>query len=60
MATAKDDTVEVVQQIINQLKHDDCQVRRGAMGQLTVIAGALGPERTKTDLLPFLKGSNSF
>lgn len=46
-----------VQQIINQLKHDDCQVRRVAMGQITTIAAALGAERTREDLIPFLKGN---
>jgi len=44
-----------VQSIINQLKHDDTQVREVAMGHLTVVAGALGPERTRNELLVFLK-----
>jgi len=54
MAATEGDT-KAVQQIINQLKHEDSQVRASSMGQLTTIAAALGPERTKTELLPFVK-----
>ena len=46
-----------IQLIINQLKHDDCQVRATAMEKLKVIGVALGPDRTKSDFIPFLKGS---
>merc|ERR1712137_429095 len=48
-----DDTA-AVQSIINQLKHDDCQVRTKATGRLTTVAAALGPERTRKELLPLL------
>ena len=54
-----DDTA-AVQSIINQLKHDDCQVRAKATGRLTTVAAALGPERTRTELLPFLQGKHVF
>jgi hypothetical protein len=45
-----------VQAIIDQLKHDDCQVRTIATGRLTTVAAALGPERTREELLSFLNG----
>ena len=53
---AEGDDTAAVQSIINQLKHDDCQVRTKATGRLTTVAAALGPERTRNELLPFLQG----
>jgi hypothetical protein len=37
--------------LIDQLKHDDVQFRMNASRSLTVIAQALGPERTRDELL---------
>ena len=41
--------------LIDQLKHDDLQLRVSASKGLCRIASALGPERTREELVPFLK-----
>jgi serine/threonine-protein phosphatase 2A regulatory subunit A len=41
--------------LIDQLKHDDLQLRVNASNSLTQIATALGPERTRNELIPFLE-----
>jgi len=43
--------------LIDELKHDDLALRLQSMGKLTTIARALGPERTRLELLPFLNES---
>ncbi|KAJ1418998.1 protein phosphatase 2, partial [Ochromonadaceae sp. CCMP2298] len=40
--------------LIDQLKHDDVQLRTNASRNITKIARALGPERTRDELIPFL------
>lgn len=41
--------------LIDQLKHDDLQLRVNASKSLVQIASALGPERTRDELIPFLE-----
>eukprot|EP00931_Biecheleriopsis_adriatica_P020739 TRINITY_DN1376_c0_g1_i3.p1 TRINITY_DN1376_c0_g1~~TRINITY_DN1376_c0_g1_i3.p1 ORF type:complete len:593 (+),score=143.07 TRINITY_DN1376_c0_g1_i3:103-1881(+) len=41
--------------LIDELRHDDLQVRVSAMKKLGTIATALGPERTREELLLFLQ-----
>ncbi len=41
--------------LIDQFKHDDINVRVNSSSQLIRIASALGPERTRTELIPFLE-----
>lgn len=43
--------------LIDQLKHDDSQMRVTASKKLVPIARALGPERTRNELIPFLTES---
>lgn len=43
--------------LIDQLKHDDLQLRLLASKSLCKIAKALGPERTRDELIPFLTES---
>lgn len=43
--------------LIDQLKHDDVQLRINASKNLLRIAKALGPERTREELIPFLADS---
>lgn len=43
--------------LIDQLKHDDVQLRVSASKSLPQIAQALGPERTRDELIPFLTES---
>ena len=50
------DDMFAVALLIDELKHEDVQYRLNAMRNLTVIAQALGPERTRNELLPFLQG----
>jgi len=45
----------IVGQYLDQLKSDDSKKRLSAVEHLLDIAKALGPERSKTELLPFLK-----
>lgn len=52
----KQDDMFAVALLIDELKHEDVQYRLNAMRNLTVIAQALGPERTRNELLPFLQG----
>ena len=43
--------------LIDEMKSEDAESRIAAMRKLRVIAGALGPERTRKELVPFLNGS---
>eukprot|EP00020_Sapocribrum_chincoteaguense_P000523 CAMPEP_0170741476 /NCGR_PEP_ID=MMETSP0437-20130122/6239_1 /TAXON_ID=0 /ORGANISM="Sexangularia sp." /LENGTH=581 /DNA_ID=CAMNT_0011080049 /DNA_START=38 /DNA_END=1783 /DNA_ORIENTATION=- len=49
--------LSLVQILIDELKADDISARSAALAKLPVIAGALGPARTRSDLLPFLADS---
>lgn len=41
--------------LIDELKHDDVAVRLNAMNELPTISQALGIERTRSELIPFLE-----
>ncbi|BDD59344.1 hypothetical protein MPDQ_007586 [Monascus purpureus] len=43
--------------LIDELKHDDVVLRLNAIHRLSTIALALGPERTRDELIPFLDDS---
>jgi serine/threonine-protein phosphatase 2A regulatory subunit A len=43
--------------IIDDLKSDDVRKRVSSVRQLNLIASAIGPERTKNELVPFLSGT---
>ncbi|RJE19864.1 hypothetical protein PHISCL_07803 [Aspergillus sclerotialis] len=43
--------------LIDELKHDDVILRLNAIHRLSTIALALGPERTRDELIPFLDDS---
>ncbi|KAL5604439.1 hypothetical protein BROUX41_002411 [Berkeleyomyces rouxiae] len=43
--------------LIDDLKHDDVVLRLNAINRLSTIALALGPERTREELIPFLDES---
>ena len=45
--------------LIDELKHEDVVLRLNAIKRLSTIALALGPERTRQELIRFLDG-NSF
>ncbi|MCJ1307092.1 Polyamine N-acetyltransferase 1 [Agyrium rufum] len=42
--------------LIDELKHDEVLLRLNAIKRLSTIALALGPERTRDELIPFLDG----
>lgn len=42
--------------LIDELKHDDVLLRLNAVRRLSTIAVALGPDRTREELIPFLDG----
>jgi hypothetical protein len=41
-------------------QHDDVLLRLNAIRRLSTIALALGPERTRDELIPFLDGAHIF
>lgn len=42
--------------LTEELKSDEVETRIKAMRRLRTVAQALGAERTRSDLLPFLRG----
>jgi serine/threonine-protein phosphatase 2A regulatory subunit A len=42
--------------LIDELKHEDVQCRLNSMRKIDSIALALGPVRTRSELLPFISG----
>jgi serine/threonine-protein phosphatase 2A regulatory subunit A len=50
--------VNDVATLIDQLKHEDVTFRLNSIKKLDVISAALGPERTRDELVPFLQGKN--
>jgi serine/threonine-protein phosphatase 2A regulatory subunit A len=43
--------------IADSFQHDDVNLRLNAIKRLSTIALALGPERTRDELIPFLDGN---
>jgi hypothetical protein len=43
--------------LIDELKHDDMTVRLNSVRKLDEIAIALGPQRTRDELIPYLSGN---
>lgn len=42
--------------LMDELKNEDIQLRLNAVRNISTIAKAMGPERTRNELLPFLRG----
>lgn len=55
-ATMNED-VNNVATLIDELKHEDVTYRLNSIKKLNIIASALGVERTRTELIPFLQGN---
>lgn len=53
---AEGHSIAEVAQLIDNMKHTDLELRLAAVRELAVIARALGPARTRMELLPFVKG----
>jgi len=56
-SAAGDDSLQPIQILIDELRSEDVQVRLNSIRRLSTIARALGPERTRTELVPFLTES---
>ncbi|CCH46042.1 hypothetical protein BN7_5630 [Wickerhamomyces ciferrii] len=54
MAQESSDDIYPLALLMDELKHDDVANRVSAMQKLDTIALALGPERTRDELIPFL------
>ncbi|KAJ1659380.1 protein phosphatase 2A structural subunit [Dispira simplex] len=52
-----ENTLYPIAVLIDELKHDDLSLRLNAIRRLSTIAQALGPERTRSELIPFLDES---
>eukprot|EP00911_Craspedida_sp_UC1_P000558 UC1_evm1s429 len=50
-------SIAEIAQLIDNVKHADLELRLAALQELPVIARALGPVRTRAELLPFLRDS---
>lgn len=55
MADIPDDLYPIAV-LIDELKNEDVQARLNSISRITTIALALGPERTRTELMNFLQG----
>ncbi|KAK2510423.1 Ppp2r1a [Columba guinea] len=52
-----DDSLYPIAVLIDELRNEDVQLRLNSIKKLSTIALALGVERTRSELLPFLTGS---
>jgi len=52
--SGEDSLLGPIQLLIDELKSEDIQLRLNSIRQLHTIARALGPDRTRSELLPFL------
>lgn len=58
MASFYDDTeTRPLQLLVDELKSDDVQLRLNAIHRVSTIALALGPQRAREELIPFLSES---
>ncbi len=51
-----DDSLAPIKILIDELRNDDCQQRLKSVRRLMTISTALGPERTREELVPYLNG----
>ena len=56
-AQATEDSLYPVAILIDELKNEDIQLRLNSIRRLSTIAVALGVERTRDELIPFLNGA---
>jgi hypothetical protein len=59
MDANQNDELYPIAVLIDELKHDDVLLRLNAIHRLNTIALALGAERTREELIPFLDGMAS-
>lgn len=56
MEQNQNDELYPIAVLIDELKHDDVLLRLNAIHRLNTIALALGADRTREELIPFLDG----
>uniref|UniRef100_M4BXL3 Phosphatase PP2A regulatory subunit A/Splicing factor 3B subunit 1-like HEAT repeat domain-containing protein n=1 Tax=Hyaloperonospora arabidopsidis (strain Emoy2) TaxID=559515 RepID=M4BXL3_HYAAE len=56
-AVAEDNSLYPIAILVDELKHEDVQLRLNSIRQIRIIAEALGHERTQNELLPFMNDS---
>ncbi len=54
--SASDGGLYPIALLVEELKSDDPEAHIAAMRRLSLIAKAVGPERCRSELIPFLKG----
>jgi serine/threonine-protein phosphatase 2A regulatory subunit A len=59
MEANQNDELYPIAVLIDELKHDDVILRLNAIHRLNTIALALGAERTREELIPFLDGKRT-
>jgi len=59
MEANQNDELYPIAVLIDELKHDDVILRLNAIHRLNTIALALGAERTREELIPFLDGKDT-
>jgi serine/threonine-protein phosphatase 2A regulatory subunit A len=59
MEANQNDELYPIAVLIDELKHDDVILRLNAIHRLNTIALALGAERTREELIPFLDGKST-
>merc|ERR1719327_1048548 len=55
IAGSVDPSLYPVAVLIDELRHEDMQLRLNSIQHLSTIAKTLGPERTREELIPFLQ-----
>ncbi len=55
--TAEGEELTPIAILIDDLKNEDIQLRLNSVRRLNTLARALGPERTRKELIPFLAGT---
>ena len=56
MSVSEDDPLYPIAVLIEELNHEEVGLRLNAIRRLSTIALALGVERTREELIPFLNG----
>jgi serine/threonine-protein phosphatase 2A regulatory subunit A len=56
VAGSEDQSLYTVQILIDELRNEDTQLRLHSVRNLDKISRALGPQRTRDDLLPLISG----
>ena len=59
MPVNEQDPLYPIAVLIDELKHEDVALRLNAVRRVATIALALGVERTRTELVPYLTGAAS-